>query len=184
MKNVAKILGLILLAALAGCSSIEVNYDYDTTVDFSKYKTYAWMGGQGNMPEDPSSPMMSSGLLDQRIRSSVEWEMAERSMKESDDPDLLVIYHLGTQDKLQVTDWGYRYSDYYWGYGGRQVDVYQYTQGTLIIDVVEADTKNLVWRGMGQGVVDNTQRTPEQIQERIDGVVNKIMASFPPETAK
>jgi len=180
VKSVWKIPGLILaLVLVAGCSSVTVNYDYDTNVDWAKFKTYAWMGSSGT-PPGSAEPVMDSGLLDQRIRSSVEWEMDARGIKPSDDPDILVVYHVGTKDKIQVTDWGYHYSDYYWGYGGRQIDVNQYTEGTLVIDIVDAETKSLVWRGVGQGVVDRTQRSPEKIQQDIDKVVNKIMASFPP----
>jgi hypothetical protein len=182
VKSTVKILSLVLaLGLLAGCSSLTVNYDYDTNVDWAKYETYAWMGGQNNAPQDPSSPLMDSGLLDKRIRSAVEWEMEQREMKPADDPDVLVIYHLGSEDKLQVTDWGYRYSDYYWGYGGRQIDVYEYTQGTLVIDVIDAESKNMIWRGIGQKVIDQTQRSPEEVQEKIDQIINKIMASYPPE---
>lgn len=184
MDYKVKILGLALVAVLtvglAGCSSLTVNYDYDTNVDWAKYKTYAWLGSGGGADGDAAANPMSSGLIDQRIRSSVEWEMEQRQIKPSDDADCFVVYHTGAQDKIQVTDWGYRYSDYYWGYGGRQVDVYQYTEGTLVIDIIDAETKNMVWRGVGQGVIDQTQRTPEEVQERIDGVVNKIMESFPP----
>ena len=115
--------------------------------------------------------------LDRRIRSSVNWQMEEKGLRlDAAAPDLLVVYHAGAQEKIQVTDWGYRYSDYYWGYGGRQIDVYQYTEGMLVIDIVDAGTKNLVWRGIGQKVIDRTQRSPEEVQERIDGIVNKIMA--------
>jgi hypothetical protein len=185
VDNKVKILGLAMIVALfgilAGCSSLTVNYDYDTNVDWAKYKTYAWLGQEAKSGQDPVANPMDSGLLDKRFRSSVEWEMEQRKITPSDNPDCYVIYHLGSADKLQVTDWGYRYSDYYWGYGGRQVDVYEYTEGTLVIDIVDAETKNMVWRGIGQKVIDTTQRSPEEIQERVDGVINKIMASFPPE---
>lgn len=178
MKSAVMILGFLALGLLAGCSSLTVNYDYDTNVDWDKQKTWAWLGSQGGASS--SDPALDSGLLGQRIRSSVEWEMKERGMTPSDEPDVFVIYHVGSEEKIQVTDWGYRYSDYYWGYGGRQIDVHQYTEGMLVIDVVDAETKNLVWRGIGQKVIDQTQRSPEEVQERIDGIVNKIMASYPP----
>ncbi len=173
-------LALMTAAGLTGCSSLTVNYDYDNNVDWTNFKTYAWVGAKSTGSATASGGVMDSGLLDQRIRSSVEFEMTSRAMTESTTPDVLVIYHVGSEDKIQVTDWGYRYSDYYWGYGGRQIDVYQFTEGTLVIDIIDAGTKNLVWRGTGSGVVDQTQRTPEEIQEDIDKVVNKIMASFPP----
>ncbi len=100
-------------------------------------------------------------------------------------PDLLVVFHLGVQDKIQVTDWGYGYSNYYWGgyggmYGGAGMDVYQYQEGRMIVDLVDAQSHNLIWRGTGEGVVDSTQKSPEELQARINNVVNQIMANFPP----
>ena len=170
---------LILLTALAGCSSLTVNYDYDQNVEWGKYRSYAWME-KSSSTTDPTSPIADSKLWDQRIASSVEYEMGERGIIERDDPDLLVVYHFGSKEKIQVTDWGYRYSDYYWGYGGRQIDVYQFTEGSLVLDLIDAETKQLVWRGTGTGVIENKQRTPEEWQKRIDNVIHKIMESFPP----
>jgi hypothetical protein len=170
---------IVLLAVLTGCSSLTVNYDYDNNVDWAKFKTYAWMEG-APPSSDPSSPLPNTGLLEQRIHASVKYEMEQRGITQGDNPDLLVVYHLGTQEKIQVTDWGYRYSDYYWGYGGRQIDVQQFTEGSLVIDLVDAESTSLVWRGTGTGVVDKSQKTPEEMQARVDEVVTKVMESFPP----
>lgn len=171
----------ILLAALAGCSSITVNHDYDSEADFTTYRTFGWMPRSGQAPGTAAEAKTMSDLLDRRIRNAVEGELTARGLTLSDaQPDLEVVYHVGAQDKIQVTDWGYRYSDYYWGYGGRQIDVYQYTEGTLVIDLVDAAADNLVWRGSGTGVVDNTQRSPEEMQDRMNEIVAKIMQSFPP----
>jgi hypothetical protein len=184
VKVLAKITCMALfcgiLFAASGCSSVDVNYDYDTNVDWDTYQTYAWMGGSTNIPSPSGGALLDSGLLDQRIRKSVEWEMDQRKIAPSGDANFLVIYHLGTEEQIQVTDWGYRYSDYYWGYGGRQIDVYQFTQGTLVIDIIDGESKNLIWRGTASGAVDQGKRTPEEMQKDIDDVVNKIMANFPP----
>jgi hypothetical protein len=173
------VLIFILLVAVSGCSSLSVNYDYDQNVDWTKFKTYGWMDVT-QAPSHPSSPLQNTPLLEQRVHNSVDYEMEQRGITMSDNPDLLVVYHLGTQEKIQVTDWGYRYSDYYWGYGGRQIDVYQFTEGSLVIDLVDAETTSLVWRGTGTGVVDQSQKSPEEMQARANEVINKIMKSFPP----
>jgi hypothetical protein len=169
----------LLVAGLAGCSSLSVNYDYDNNVDWVKFKTYNWMEGARDAI-DPKLSLGNSSLLDERIKNAINGEMELRNLTLNDQPDLLVVYHLGTQEKIQVTDWGYRYSDYYWGYGGRQIDVDQYTEGSLVIDLVDAVTMKLVWRGTGTKVLDKTQRSPEEMQARINDIVAKIMASFPP----
>jgi len=173
------VLVFILLVAVSGCSSLTVNYDYDQDANWAKYRTYGWME-TSQRDSDQNSPLANTGLLQQRLQNSINLVMADRRITASDDPDLLVIYHLGSQDKIQVTDWGYRYSDYYWGYGGRQIDVYQFTEGSLVIDLVDAETQNLVWRGTGTKVIDQTQKSPEEMQDRANKIINKIMESFPP----
>jgi len=170
---------VVLAAALAGCSNLTVNYDYDQNTDWAKYKTYSWMP-LTPPTTTPTAAVANTPLLQQRIINSVDLVMKDRGIAESDSADLLVVFHVGAQDKVQVTDWGYRYSDYYWGYGGQQIDVYQFTEGSLVIDLVDAESKKLVWRGSGSGVVDQTQRTPEEMQQRMDGIVASIMKSFPP----
>jgi hypothetical protein len=173
---------LLALLAVAGCSTISVNHDYDTQADFTAYRTFAWMERDAGQPADAQQAQQNSGLLDRRIRSAVERELTERGMTAAaaDQADVHLVYHVGTEDKLQVTDWGYSYSNYYWGYGGRQIDVYQYTQGTLIIDVVDNARDSLVWRGSGTKTIESRQLSPEEQQARIDQAVYEIMKSFPP----
>ncbi len=181
-------LGLSLLL-LGGCSSgVNVNFDYDTTTNFAAYKTFDWAPDPDNATQalDAAQATTRNGLLSNRIKASVNNEMATKGFALStDNPQLLAVFHLGVQDKIQVSDWGYGYSNYYYGgyhgyYGGRTMDVYQYQEGRLIIDLVDAATHNLVWRGTGESVMQGGQKSPEEVQYRIDSVVNKIMANFPP----
>ncbi len=181
-------LGLTLLI-LTGCSSsISVNYDYDTTTNFGAYKTFDWAPDPANATQamDAAQATTRNGLLSNRIKASVNSELVTKGFTQSsDNPDLLTVFHLGVQDKIQVSDWGYGYSGRYWGgyggyYGGTGMDVYQYQEGRMIIDVVDAKTNELVWRGTGEGVVGSGQKSPEETQYKIDSVVNQIMANFPP----
>ncbi len=177
------ILGMALSLFLTGCSTITVNYDYDTTTNFGQFRTYKWA-------PDPSDPTrvqnandagQRSGLLSNRIKSAIEYELNAKGMTKTEgDADLMVVFHIGTQEKIAVTDWGYGYSNYYWGYGGRQMDVYQYQEGQMIIDLVQEETHDLVWRGTGRGVVDQSTKSPEEMQAKINDVVAQIMANFPP----
>lgn len=169
------------LLVMTGCSTISVNYDYDHDINWTKYNSYAWLTSPEAVGANPASNQLSGGLLDKRIHEAVSIEMTARNISQSDSPDLLLKYHLGTEEKVQVTDWGYSYSNYYWGYGGRQVDVYQYTQGTLVLDFIDAESKTLVWRGSATGTVDGAQRSPAEMQERINKVINKVMSNFPPQ---
>jgi hypothetical protein len=173
---------LVAVVVLSGCGSgISVNQDYDVNARFEDYTTYDWVPMPDPKPGNARTAVRRNDLLDKRIRNAVNDELAAKGLvQNSASPDLLVVYHVDVQDRVQVTDWGYRYSDYYWGWGGREIDVYNYKEGTLIIDLIDAGTKNLVWRGAGQKALDEGNRTPEQVDATIRKVVGAIMEKYPP----
>ncbi len=174
---------VVACALLAGCSQYDIKYDYDVDSNFSAYRTYAWMPikiDEGSV--SATTAAQRNTLLDKRIRTAVDATVATKGLTVDEaNPDLLVVYHTGMQNKVDVTDWGYSYAGSYWGWAGRDIDVYNYTEGTLIIDLVNTQTKQLAWRGSATGVVD-PGRSPEEVQERINDVVNKIFANYPPKT--
>ena len=140
MKSIS-LLSFAVGLTLMGCASTQVTTDWDRTTQFASYHTYSWM-------ETPRmQAMQQATLFDRRLRSAVEEQLAEKGMRKSDssgEPDLLIVYHAGVQDKLDVQSWGYF---------GRRVDVREYQQGTLVIDVVDAKTKSLVWRATAKDEV-------------------------------
>jgi hypothetical protein len=178
--KLVRISTMILIGALiAGCSSgLELNNDYDQQLDFSQFKTFQWVdtakstGTQGN-----------NSLIAGRVKSAVVNDLTAKGLVESDsDPDLLVIYHVGTQDKVDITDYGYGYGYGRWGgaYGaGGGISTYNYTEGTLIIDIIDASTKQLAWRGTAKGVLEENP-SPEQITKNINTAVAAILSQYPP----
>lgn len=182
MKLLGTIVALVAIATLWGCgTSISTNYDYDVNANFETYRTYDWIPLAEATPGNAKTAVERNDLLDKRIRNAVNNSLKEKGLSlDTTGPDFLVVYHVGIQDKVQVTDWGYRYSDYYWGYGGREIDVYNYQEGTLILDFVDAQTKQLIWRGAGSTAVDDSGRSPEKSDQIINKVVGKIMSQYPP----
>ena len=67
----------------------------------------------------------------------------------------------------------------YYGWGGQNIDVHEYTQGTLILDFVDTKNKHLVWRGSAQGALPDNP-TPEKIEKKINEAVAKLLEKFPP----
>ena len=90
-------------------------------------------------------------------------------------PDLLVAYHINVKKKTKVNVYGHGYG--YWG--PRPVDVHQFKEGTLILDLVDPKTKQLVWRGWGRGVFEPTG-DPQVSQARIDEAVSQVLKHYPP----
>ena len=163
--------------AIAGCASFTYNHDFDPAVDFSKYKTYVWIE-----VADPATPHPRgmNELIEKRIAATIDETLASKGYtKRQEGPADFVVNFIGTtQQKVDFntyyTGWGY----YGW-HGGTQVEAYQYTEGTLIIDILDASTKGLSWRGTVSGTLEPTA-TPEQRNARIATAVAGIFQRFPP----
>ena len=170
-----------VICLVAGCgSSIQIDNDYDPDANFSSYKTYDWIPQQATATGNAQQAEISNTLLDKRIKEAVNLQLSREGVtRSSNSPDLLVAYHAGIENKVDVTDWGYSYGSYYYGYPRRDVTVYQYQKGTLIVDLIEASSQELVWRGSAQAtLLDNP--TPEKVAERINSAVGKMFNKYPP----
>jgi hypothetical protein len=159
---------------LAGCAPISTNFDYDLNWDFASLKTYQLL--------TPPTDSTVDSLSRDRVTNAINSGLVARGYSEVDaDPDFLVAYHVGSQNKIEVSDWGYVYGRRAGYYGARvsAVDVYEYREGSLIVDIVDAKTHKLIWRGTARKVLD-TNPTPEQRTETINVAVEKILEHFPP----
>lgn len=165
LRNLIAMTACMLLAA---CSTMRANIDYDPTYDFSKVKTYNWI---------PNPKIAQSDeLFDKHFRKVMDEKLSAKgySVDESN-PDVLIAYHGGVESKVDVTNWGYRYPGWYGG-----VEVYQYDEGTLIVDFVESASKNLIYRSTVSAEMDRRNSDFEKRQKRIAEAVEKILKSFPP----
>ncbi len=168
---------------LVGCSSFNVSSDYDPAVDFSQYGAYAWLP-QPNATDTSQGPV-NDGLLRQRIVRAVNAELSAKGMREvanEADASLLVTEHINVEQKLRVntTNYGYGYGRWgYYGAGYTDTSVDQYEQGTLIIDFIDAKSKQLVWRGMAQSRL-REMATPEEREARVRAAVSAILEKYPP----
>lgn len=179
MKQLLKVMTTGLLLFAYSCSPyIRVKYDYDQNLDFSGYHTYDWVTRPKGHPADAREAMLKNDLLEQRIKSAVNKTLAEKGLSQvSDSPDIFVAYHTGVEDKIKVVNWGYTYPSHYWG--GRRVDVYQYEEGTLIIDFIDAKSKRLVWRASASATLSKRAK-PEEMDKNIKRAVSKMLSPFPP----
>jgi hypothetical protein len=174
-------MSLLALVLVVGCSTMSFNHDWDRDTDFSAYSTYAWLAQPVNQATGSAQvAQQQNTLLQKRVRSAVDVQMRDKGFQLNvDSPDILLVYHTGLQDKVNVTDYGYRYSYDYWGWGGRDIDVYQYTEGSLIIDMIDATTKELVWRGSATATIDEGAST-EKRESQLDKAARGIFENYPP----
>lgn len=162
-------LSCLILLTLS-CSSISVRHDYDPQVDFSQFETFNFLKMSKGSPES---------LLDKRVKNAVRAELEGKGLRQSRRPDFLVAYHANARNKVDVTAWGYRYRPRWGTWGARGVTVDRYKQGTLILDFIETRSKEMIWRGVATGVLDQNP-TPEKMEKQVNQSVQKILEKFPP----
>ncbi|RBW61397.1 DUF4136 domain-containing protein [Tenacibaculum sp. E3R01] len=170
--KLSKLLFLPIIALLAvSCVSVRVTTDYDTKVDFSKYKTFAFY--KKGIDKAPISD-----LDKKRIMRAIEAELIAKGMKKSSSPDVLVSLFTKSRERINVNDNRFGGFWYPWYYGPSLMRVSQHTEGTLFIDLLDAGKKELVWQGIGTGAlsVSNVERKEARIKE----FVKEIMAKYPP----
>lgn len=172
MKVFRLSLVISIIIGLVSCSPISVKTDYDSEANFTNYKTYRWLKTPDGKPMEAKNPLMAK-----RMRRAIESELSAKGyhLVEDEKPDFLVAFYSGVRNKVDVTTYGYRYGR--WGrWRGTAVAVNRYKEGTLIIDIIDSNEKELVWRGWASGTVEN----PHNAQETINKAVTKLLSKFPP----
>jgi hypothetical protein len=171
-----KLLSVLLVLLLASCSTVRVNSDFDKNVDFKPYKTYAFYKSGIDKVE-------ISDLDKRRILRSIDEQLTAKGLTKSEFPEMLVTFFTKEKEQVDVNQfnagWGFGWG---WGWnpwmlGFNNTSVYRYTEGTLTIDIIDAAKKELIWQGVGEGVLTkNTNKKDENIKE----FVSKILEQYPP----
>ena len=177
--KIYKLFILVCIGVFTSCSSVKVVSDYDVQVDFSTYKTFAFY----KKGIDKASV---SDLDKKRIMRAIENELNKKGLVKSTNPDILVSIFTKSREKVNVTDNNFGYG-FGWGYnpwffGSTNLNINQYTEGTLFIDFIDKNKNELVWQGIGSGAMKMTNI--DKKEERINEFVNKIILAYPPNLKK
>ncbi len=167
---------LFILAAVAA-SAMDIYVDFDRSGRFSWYKTWSYVD------TEETSLKGHNDLMHSRIKNALEHHLSQGRMSEdNDDPNLYVTYHAASSQAVSVNpvSFGVGFGggwarDPYWGGGGiSTASSSTYEQGTLIIDIWEAETKKLVWRGVAVDVFsDNPDKADKKINKAIEKMIKK-----------
>lgn len=162
-----KTLGLALVLALSALAQ-KIEIEFDQSIDFSKYKTFAIRNGRLNS----KSPSLNSELVKKRIEADIERYLTAKGLASTTDAsDLNVRYTLGSVRGSQPEAFpaGWR------GWGTRIVRV-PFTEGTLVIDLRDPSTKSLVWRAIAR----EEKSDASKIEGKLDDMVKKSIDKYPP----
>ncbi|MBV6522859.1 MAG: hypothetical protein MNPFHGCM_03009 [Gemmatimonadaceae bacterium] len=168
--------GCLALLAVAGCASLESGADYDRGVSLAAFRTYAFDTPDALPTGDPR--LDNNPFFDARMRAAVELEMAAKGLRHSESsPDLLVHYHASVKQRLDVirADRERGYTDI----TGAETSVVNYDEGTILVDVADARTKRVIWRGWAKsdfGAAMNDARAMDSfVQKAVHAMFERFL---------
>jgi len=168
----------MVLIGLYGCSpAIRAYYNYDKNNQIQKYKTFNWEIGKKAGLE--ISLLHDDKLTDRRIKSAVNDLLRLKGYLITEvDADLSLHYHIEMEERSIF--WpdpdGYVYGNYFMR---PRPDIFTYREGTLTIDIINAKTKNLVWRGWAVGAMEVVNYDTTHTDAVIRSAVTKILLNLP-----
>ncbi len=164
-------LALLILALVAaqGAHAQKITMEFDQSIDFSRYKTFAIRDGQLSS----GNPALNSPLIKKQIEADIQNNLTAKGLTliTSGPADLNVRYTFGAARKTEIE----AYPAGWYGFGTRYVRV-PYAEGTLVIDLRDPTTRSLVWRAIA--AEDKSDAT--KIQGKIDNMVKKSIEKYPP----
>lgn len=183
----------ILLTGLlaAGCSSspsIQSTYDYNREIDFTKFRTYAFID------DNPMAVSQAQGavspMLEGRLMESIRIAMNAKGYSEAGDPesaDVVIAFTVGSREQIKVDSYpasyqaGYYRRGYYYGYGlnyGTETRVRQYTEGQLAVDVFEVASRHPAFHGVASKRISDADRQNQQ--PVLNAIASEALSGFPP----
>jgi Domain of unknown function (DUF4136) len=163
------LLAVILLTTAAFAEDITV--DYNHSANFGNYHTYSWQKVE-----------TANSIWDARVKDAVNKELAAKGWTQVPSGGDVALVAVETTHNRQ------QFNTFYDNFGGRRfggfgdstTTVENYRVGTLVVDMFDAGSKNLIWRGTSSGVLSGN---PEKNTKNLDKGVQKLFSHFPP-TAK
>lgn len=162
------LLGLALVLNINGCGNMSIASEYDPKYNFADLKTYAWI-------PDPDIDV-DSQLEVKRLKAAIDKKMAQMGYQQSEEPNFKIALHMLTGGTTNLAEWGYGYG--WQGASGYGVSAYPVGQGSILVDIIDAKTNELVWQGLGSA---ETQNEDAEIRDRtIRRMLNELFKDFPP----
>ena len=178
IRHLGRFAALVAMAVLIGCASHRVGVAYDPDEDFSALQSFAWF------PRETKTQAENAARYPKHYEAAhhaIEKRLVEKGYSKAAPgaADFLVLYHLALERKLDVRTVNAPYKG-----GTSEWEVHrtvpteqivEYAEGTLVIDVVDARTQRLVWRGTARRRHDEVPQ-PQHVEQR----VSEVLAQFPP----
>jgi Domain of unknown function (DUF4136) len=172
-KIFASLVFLLSVATIANAQNIYVDYDHH--VSFSTYKTFMWI----SKPHYHPDPVMDGRIVD-AINSTL---MSKGLQLVPEGGDIGVAVHVATRERhtLETFYTGFG-GGWHWhfgtGFGTAFTTAEPYEVGTIVVDLFDTRTKEIIWRGVAS---DSLSEKPEKDTKKLEKAIDKLFRRFPPE---
>ena len=181
---------LVLGIALVACATdtVRTSYDFDRSTNFGVFETFAWVGGDQLYIADNLRGRVSP-LLAGRLARIVDAELAAKGFRKVDNAesaDIVVGMTVGARDRILVNTYpsstayfGRYYGGYRGAYWGAETQTTQYVEGTLSIDLFDAQLSKPVWHGQGTRIF--SESSAPLTDDQLRAAVSAILSDYPPQ---
>ena len=165
-----KLILIFFIVLLYSCSSVRVIYDFDSTINFSNYSSFAFS-------KQEVEKLDISDIDKKRILSSIEGSLVSKGYNFSSSPDLIVNISTKSREDIYINQSYDRFGFGWYGYPYDQT--YRPSSriiGLLYIDIIDANSGSLIWQGNGSGSLYSNKYSRDQL---VSNFVIKVLESFP-----
>jgi hypothetical protein len=154
------VLMMLVFSTIVVAQQVSVNYVHNKS--FAQYHTYAWGGDQSRL---------ANSILGQEAQADINAQLQTKGLQmvqENQNPDLIVTAGGGAQQQTSYSAWG--------GWGWGQITPEQSVEGTLIVNIYDANAKSLVWRGIAEKTLE---KSGSKNQKNVDKAIEKMFKQWP-----
>jgi hypothetical protein len=176
MRFTRIIMGLFLLMLVAGDAMAQkITTDFDARANFSQYKTFMWI----RPPKVEMDPFM-----EQRLVEAINAALTAKGWQPvTEGADVGIVAHVATRElhtlETFYNGFGGGWGWHHWGvgFGEAYTTDHPYEVGTLVVDMFDGHTKQLVWRGVA---TETFSEKPDKDTKKLNKAVEKLFKDFPP----
>jgi hypothetical protein len=174
MRTTALTLGVMLIVSSTAFAS--THSDFSKAFPLQTLKTFEFKD-QRRISRDP---LANNDIWANDVKGAIRKDLAEHGYNEATNahPDFYVAFYVGLQDRYDVSAIGYGLPVFHrggwWGWpGGYDVWSVPYKESTLIIDLIDAKTNQLVWRGYDTDTL-NSGKPEKTLDSAVDHIVSRL----------
>jgi Domain of unknown function (DUF4136) len=177
--SIQSVAAIVVAACVAGCSGISAKHDFNRAVDFDGYETFSWISAHPLVAAPPDV----SPLLEDRIEQTARDLLVAKGYRFVADParaDFVVGFAVGATDKVRIDSYpaSYRGAWHWPGPYAQEVNVRQFVEGRLTVDIFDVATRQPAWHGWATKNI--TPKDQSDSRAPIREALTAILANFPP----